>query len=1057
MEPPLIKVVGLGTVSTYHDSSLFICSQVFGKRGLSTSKVSESVTVMSDSSHFISLDHRYRNWVSIDETMHLVVLLVPLLLPLPTLLRSAHRPPIVQRLRCPSDMHMRAHGRAAAAKRNKRPPSVRRKGALPSFGGRLQRARSVDSTLNLLSEAADDVDVVAAFRHLALLWPRSLSTAEVAGLCGDERLKAAIIRLSSSRKLGMRDRCDLAWSFGMIFASPDQATTRLAAQLVTPLETARGETIEPTAAVSAMWGCETLGVPVPVPIARRAALVPFRLHPGLVASALDGRARDAHGEPGTAPPAQSSPRAGMSELLAQVPFGRDVISSGSAQPSAEAVLEDRGTCWLSDSALGFDYSGKSMAPVGQLRGAVAACRDAVRDGIGHHYCSVLLNHYPDGGSGMRFHADPGQGETEGWGYSTAVVSVGATRLFTFRRRQDASMRVTFAVRHGDVLHMHSDCQEEWQHAVVREQPGRGSPGTPASPAARPAAKVDLAAVSQQSPPELARISLVFKRSWRLERALAEHEPPLMFADAHRCLRAALSSARWPSTGAARARVLRGCGVRGVGGGGTFVLCRPGAPRPTRANGLFPELSRAVFALEAAIAPAGRSMSQMCAVSVHAEFTPHALPPTRDGVAAMIVSVGGASGGHVMLGGDAAPTDVRYAPMLLHDEQDEGRAMWSLPPSSALGGGDGADGEGGAGGAGGAGGGGAVGEGVDGDGVDGDGVDNNGAHGEGGDGDLDLIAEMASPTFQLIFFTPAAPPDADVLARTLSPPLGYRRRSTDELVLRELLGPRPAYRGPPSGDPRWDWRRFGADAFNPHGHSVLDIGAHIGVFTRLALEAGAVRVRAVEPEPHNAALWRQNMEHVGKESDAGSKPGGPQQRVRQSAHLVEAAVVMPTAEAGRLQSDGGGGTATLVLGQTRSDGFVNTWRHALKGQSHYKAAEAEEVEVRTVTLFGAGGLLETDGPWSYVKLDCEGCELALLTGFEPGAWHGVQRLVFEWSFTKQRRMDVFTRAVRRLEDEGFDVWYEGRGNWEQSFEEWPWPCDALVFAARATGKRPTRLS
>ena len=41
-------------------------------------------------------------------------------------------------------------------------------------------------------------------------------------------------------------------------------------------------------------------------------------------------------------------------------------------------------------------------------------RGAVHEVLGRHYCSVLVNYYPGGGSGMRFHADPGQGEVRGW-------------------------------------------------------------------------------------------------------------------------------------------------------------------------------------------------------------------------------------------------------------------------------------------------------------------------------------------------------------------------------------------------------------------------------------------------------------------------------------------------------------------------------------------------------------------------------------------------------------------------------------------------------------------
>ena len=234
------------------------------------------------------------------------------------------------------------------------------------------------------------------------------------------------------------------------------------------------------------------------------------------------------------------------------------------------------------------------------------------------------------------------------------------------------------------------------------------------------------------------------------------------------------------------------------------------------------------------------------------------------------------------------------------------------------------------------------------------------------------------------------------------------------------------------------------------HRACLVRVQIGVFSRVALAAGAARLLALEPEPANAALWRQNC-------------GGCAPR----AALLEAAVVHGAPP--------GGGGATLVYGKPRTDGVQNTWRHALRGLSHYKeqgppqeGGAPTSVEVRTVPLFGAGGLLEAGEAeagaeaeaggrgegckygegWSFVKLDCEGAELALLQGFAPGEWRGVRRLVFEWSFTKERRMAVFLDVVARLEAEGFSVWYEGKGNWQAAFDEWPWSADAVVYAARA---------
>ena len=375
--------------------------------------------------------------------------------------------------------------------------------------------------------------------------------------------------------------------------------------------------------------------------------------------------------------------------------------------------------------------------------------------------------------------------------------MGATRLFVFRRADDPSVRATFAVRHGDVLHMHADCQEHWQHSVVREQPGSGG-GARGSAPPRDAPLADAA-----------RVSFVFKRRWAAETLLPPAEPPAAYTDALRQLRAAAARGGWPPAGAARARVLRGCGGGAAGGGGqALTLARPGAARrPPRANARFPELAAALFALEAAIRPAAAAgeLSALCFVTVDAELTPHALPPTRGGAPALIVALGGgaaADGGAVVVGG-GPPRDVRYRPLLLAGGGAEGEgggaegeggsgagvAMWTLPVHGGGGGGGG-----------------------------------GGDGGNGGDGEGGAAAAAVAPLFHVTFFSPAPAETAAALAAKLAPPLRYRAQSTDELVLGELLGPRAAYAGPPRGDPRWDWDAFGPEPFSPAGHAVLDIGA-----------------------------------------------------------------------------------------------------------------------------------------------------------------------------------------------------------------------------------------
>lgn len=73
---------------------------------------------------------------------------------------------------------------------------------------------------------------------------------------------------------------------------------------------------------------------------------------------------------------------------------------------------------------------------------------------------------------------------------------------------------------------------------------------------------------------------------------------------------------------------------------------------------------------------------------------------------------------------------------------------------------------------------------------------------------------------------------------------YRRGTADENAMREV---------------RSYFRIMGANGLSLAGKRVLDIGAHIGCFTRAALDAGADRVLAFEPHPKNYELLTMNCQ------------------------------------------------------------------------------------------------------------------------------------------------------------------------------------------------------
>jgi FkbM family methyltransferase len=425
--------------------------------------------------------------------------------------------------------------------------------------------------------------------------------------------------------------------------------------------------------------------------------------------------------------------------------------------------------------------------------------------------------------------------------------------------------------------------------------------------------------------------------------------PEEYAEVLRLLRLAWSSDELPPTTIARAKVIRGGG--GASSGGSFTLANPrfmkkGGNAPP-ANDRFPELAQALFALEDKLRD-GKVSSASCAVNCHAEFVPH----VDSGTAAnesltYTVGLGSYQGGDLVV--EDTEMDIRYAPITYDGWHQR---HWTQP----------FDGE----------------------------------------------------RFSLVWFTATfvskrqakAERAADMAAQwqakvdkaaDIAAKLGlvYRSSSTDVQAILEVLGDSPCY----LRDEMW----------SPQGHDVLDAGAHIGSFSRYALDAGARSVRSFEPEPSNAEFARQNA---------------PQ------AQLIEAALVNSDTETPT--------EATLVLGRS-SDGAANTWRHALEA---YNTCSGE-VETRTVNCLSFYDIL---GDATFVKLDIEGAELAILDSFTPGAWSKVSRLVFEYSFTKRRPLAPFRGIVKSLELEGFSVSYDFKGTLDE-LDEWPGRTDALVFCSK----------
>eukprot|EP00927_Polykrikos_kofoidii_P042802 TRINITY_DN36859_c0_g1_i1.p1 TRINITY_DN36859_c0_g1~~TRINITY_DN36859_c0_g1_i1.p1 ORF type:complete len:688 (-),score=109.54 TRINITY_DN36859_c0_g1_i1:126-2108(-) len=172
--------------------------------------------------------------------------------------------------------------------------------------------------------------------------------------------------------------------------------------------------------------------------------------------------------------------------------------------------------------------------------------------------------------------------------------------------------------------------------------------------------------------EQVRAADAFARGeWRPLRPIPSSDDcPTVYADCLRLLQLADSSGRWPESSYARAKV-----IREGGGGGTFSVGRVGeGQHQPKGNEAFPELTEAVFELERAIGPTGRTPSTMVAINRNAQFAPHTDVGTSRGQSkSLIVGLGSYVGGELAVEGDVH--DVRYRPLEFNGWRHR---HWTLP-------------------------------------------------------------------------------------------------------------------------------------------------------------------------------------------------------------------------------------------------------------------------------------------------------------------------------------------------------------------------------------------
>lgn len=149
----------------------------------------------------------------------------------------------------------------------------------------------------------------------------------------------------------------------------------------------------------------------------------------------------------------------LADLTQTIPWRQDWITI-----YGRSLPQPRLTAWYGDAGKSYTYSGLTMVP-SPWTTALQAIKARVEVVSEVRFNSVLLNLYRDGNDSMGWHSDD---EPElGQNPVIASLSLGGTRRFQLRQRQDKTLKHQLELGSGSLLVMAGTTQHFWQHQVPK--------------------------------------------------------------------------------------------------------------------------------------------------------------------------------------------------------------------------------------------------------------------------------------------------------------------------------------------------------------------------------------------------------------------------------------------------------------------------------------------------------------------------------------------------------------------------------------------------------------
>lgn len=149
----------------------------------------------------------------------------------------------------------------------------------------------------------------------------------------------------------------------------------------------------------------------------------------------------------------------LENLLKELPFKQHYVKVWN-----KTLPEPRLSSFHSQLSDGYEYA-NSKREVNRFARTLELIRKDVSKFLDIEFNGVLCNWYENGEKNIGWHSDSESGMDI---HHIASISLGATRKFRLRSKETKE-QFEYALPHGSLIYMHSDCQKKYKHCVPKEK------------------------------------------------------------------------------------------------------------------------------------------------------------------------------------------------------------------------------------------------------------------------------------------------------------------------------------------------------------------------------------------------------------------------------------------------------------------------------------------------------------------------------------------------------------------------------------------------------------